>query len=160
MIGEKFAVLAIDRNIFFPFRVEEAARHPGRCASVIGIVTLVGGEKSVGAKVPLADGRGGVASGPKCFGNRRFLMRKLLIEWGRNHLGKGQTVAAWDEVGELQARRVLSGLNTGASRRADRAGSVGVAERHGARGEAVDVGRVVEARTLVDVYIRPAEVIH
>ena len=141
----------------------------GLIAALVFVVALVlGPEAFLGAEVPLAGEEGGVAGVFQGFGDGDLFERQafqilggeqfaILLREARERAGLVGLRAA-EEVGVARACGILAGLNAGARRRAHRAGGIGAGETHAARGEGVEVRRLVE-RAAVTAEITLAEIV-
>ena len=97
---------------------------------------MVFGQVALGAQMPLADVPGLVAAFVERAGQRMLLARQV-FEVGhvdKSALGRMQLPIGVDPVGDADGGRVFASENAGACRRADRAGSVGVAKAHALTG--------------------------
>ena len=112
------------------------------------------------AEVPLADVPGLVAAALQR-GGQGGLFQRQVVDVGRvdQAAAAGMEVPApGDPVGHADVGGVLAGEDARPGRAADGAGGIGVGEPHAALGQAVEVGRLVEAAPLA-AEVPPAHII-
>src|SRR5262249_23031795 len=124
-------------------RGEVTPRRTGLVAGDVHVEALALRLEAFTAQVPFADVCGGVSRRLERLGEGRLFERQLRGDDGAQQWLVGPVGAAGDEVGEVEALRVLAGDQRGARRRADGAGGVGGGELYAVGGEAVEVRRAV-----------------
>ena len=108
------------------------------------------------AEVPLAGEERRVAAVAQRFGEGGFGEREV------GGVGSGEEFPrahAGDEIRDTEARRIFSGHDAAAGRRADAAGGVALGKTHAAFGERVDVRCLVERVRVIRADVHVAEVV-
>jgi len=93
--------------------------------------------------MPFPNARRTVSRRLQHFGNRHVFKRQFLPKIRFQQLGRGPLLAAGNEIGQMQPRRIFARENAGTRRRTNRTRRIGIGESHALRSQPVNVRRAV-----------------
>ena len=128
-------------------------------AADVDVKTLVSWPMALVSEMPFAGEKSLVTVALERFGERHFLVRKVgAISGSDERIAGGLDGLPGNPIGDVHPHRMAAGQNTRARGAANGTRRVTLREPHPARGEPVDVGRLVKLAA-IGANVRPAHVV-